>query len=258
MRGLLLGALLAAGCVTETTVEDPAGRAAKEGGWATKGGEGADEPGRHPAMFDPPERPPEQMVHVPAAAYAPVDQFFDNEGFLVADRIVIDCSFEPFRTRLVALSYEGRGDWVIREEGRDGDVVWVKLRNGTPGAAYQSNIVPTATFGSHREPPMVVDPRTGRVVGASPRSIFEFVGTEEILVRFHLTSPRDRPVWFEAKATGTATDPALFRDTVYMNANRRRHVKGPDLSLLLDVRRAADGAWGARIVDPGSPEGADR
>jgi len=254
VRGLLLALLLAVGCVSETTVEDGAHGAARKGGWAGKSGEDV----VHPDFMDPKSRPSDQMVSVPAAAYAPVDQFFDNEGFLVGDRVVIDCSFEPFRTRMVALSYEGRGDWVIREEGRDGDVVWVKLRNGIPGAAYQSNIVPTATFGSHREPPMVVDPATGRVVGASPRSIFEFVGTQEVLVRFHLTSPRDRPVWFEARATGTETDPSLARESIYTNANRKRIVKAPELGLALDVRQAADGAWSGRIQDPGSPAGGDR
>lgn len=254
MRPLLVLALLAAGCVSETSVDDGSHRAAKAGGWDTRGVKPGDGEVQHPDMFEPPARPADQMVTVPAAAYAPVDQFFDDEGYFVGDRIAIDCSFEPFRTRMVALSYEGRGDWVIKEEGRDGDVVWVKLRNGIAGAAYQSNIVPTVTFGSHREPPMVVDPRTGRVVGAAPRSIFEFVGTEEILVRFHLTSSADRPVWFEARATGTATDPALLRDSIYTNANRRRRVKAADLALSLDVRRAADGAWGARIQDPGGTD----
>jgi len=253
VRRLLLAVLLASGCVTETTVDDPAHRAAKAGGWNSKVGGKGGEDVTHPPFMDPPARPADQMVEVPAAAYAPVDRFFDNEGFLVGDRIQIDCSFEPFRTRMVALSYEGRGDWVVREEGRDGDVVWVKLRNGIPGAAYQSNIIPTATFGSHREPPMVADPRTGKVVGAAPKAIFEFVGTEEVLVRFHLTSARDRPVWFEARATGTATDPALARDSIYANANRKRMVKASDLGLLLDVRKAADGTWGARIEDPGAP-----
>ena len=221
------------------------------------GGSGGGTKEREKPPEEPTERlrPPGVYVEVPEEAYRPVDRFFDNEGYLLGDRVVIDCSFEPFRTRLVALSYEGRGDWVVREEGRDGDVIWVRMRNGTPGAAYQSNIVPTATFGSHREPPMVVDPGTGRVVGAAPRSIFEFVGTQEVLVRFHLNSPADRPVWFEAKATGTETDPSLVRDSIYTNANRRRRVKSPELSLALDLRKGADGAWGARIQDPG---GGDR
>ena len=248
MRTVLLGALLLAGCVSETSVDLDSHRAAKRGGWESREGGAGD--GRDDVL-DPVTRPADQVVNVPAKAYAPVDQFFDNEGYLVGDRIRIDCSFEPFRTRMVALSYEGRGDWVVREEGRDGDVVWLRLRNGTPGAAYQSNIVPTVTFGSHRQPPMVVDPRTGRPVAASPRSIFEFVGTEEVLVRFHMTSPRERPVWFEARAEGTATDPALARESIYTNANRRRRVKAAELALALDLKQDAGGEWKARIDDPG-------
>lgn len=247
-----LAAVLAAGCVTETSLGGTDAHGVSKSPNAVSGGLGAV---AHPAMFDPPKRGPDEIVHVPADAYLPVDLYFDNEGYLVGDRLEIDCSFEPFRTRLVAASYEGRGDWVVREEGRDGDVLWVKLKNGVPGAAYQQEILPTATFGSHREPPPQVDPRTGKVVGVIPRPVFQFVATEELTIRFHVNNPADRPVWFRARAVGTppswnkdvAQEP---RDVIYMNANRRRRVLAPALSVALDLRRGADGSWAATIDDP--------
>lgn len=257
LPGALLPAalLLAAGCVTETSLLGTDPHAASRRG---TGGAAADGEVSHPSFQDPPKRSADQVVDVPAAAYAPIDQFFDNEGYLVGDRIEIDCSFEPFRTRLVAVSYEGRGDWVVREEGRDGDVLWVRLKNGVEGAAYQPEILPTGTFGSHREPPPLVDPRTGQVVGVAPRPVFQFVGTEELVVRFHLNSTRERPVWFRARAVGTAgkwrTDgPSEVRDVIYTNVNRRRRVKGTELGLSLEVRQGPDGVWQAIIDDPQAP-----
>jgi hypothetical protein len=208
-------------------------------------------------MFDPPRRGPDEIVVVPAAAYAPVDSFFDDEGYLVGDRVEIDCSFEPFGTRMVgpASKDEGHGRWVVREEGHEGDVRWIRLRNGAAGAAYQAEKIPTATFGSHSEPPALLDPATGKVIGVNPRPVFQFVGTEEVLVRFHMTSSPDRPVWFRARAVGTPSDlrPEELRDAIYMNANRRRRVKGPELGISLDVHRGADGAWAATVDDPGTP-----
>ncbi len=249
-----LAAALAAGCVTQTRV--PALGAGGAGAPAGSPG-GAESEVRHPAIFDPPRRGPGDMVVVPASAYAPVDTFFDDEGYLVGDRLEIDCSFEPFATRMVgpASPDEGHGRWVVREEGHEGDVRWVRLRNGANGTAYQAEKLPTATFGSHSEPPELVDPSTGRVIGVNPRPVFQFVGTEEVLVRFHMTSSPDRPVWFRARAVGTPSDlkPEEVREAIYVNANRRRRVRGPELGISLDIHRESGGAWAAILDDPGPP-----
>jgi hypothetical protein len=255
-----LAAVLAAGCVSETSLVGTDAHGASRGGNRAASGIGA---AAHPDIFDPPKRGPDEIVQVPADAYAPVDLFFDNEGYLVGDRVEIDCSFEPFRTRLVAVSYEGRGDWVVREEGRDGDVLWVRLKNGVQGSAYQQEILPTATFGSHREPPPVVDRSSGKVVGLAPRPVFQFVATEELTIRFHVNNSADRPVWFRARAVGTPPAwnkdaPQDPRDVIYMNANRRRRVLGPALGIAIDLRRDSDGSWGATVDDPrpaAPPEG---
>lgn len=266
LAGALVAAL-AAGCVTATRElgSDPH-EAAARGGWGTSEGRPPAPEGevQHPAMFDPPKRGPDEIAVVPAAAYAPVDSFFDNEGYLVGDRVEIDCSFEPFGTRLVGPESrdEGHGRWIVREEGHEGDVRWVRLRNGAGGVAYQQEKIPTATFGSHSEPPPLLDPATGKVIGVNPHPVFEFVGTEEVLVRFHMTSPPDRPVWFRARAVGTPSTlrPEEVRNSIYVNANRRRRVEGPELGVSLDVHRKADGTWAATVDDPGtaSPGGEGR
>ena len=116
-------AAFAAGCVTETRTAGiaPADSAARAG-WNVAAGGGRDAaaeggPRGVPSegtFWDPPARPADQVVRVPASAYAPVDLFFDNEGYLLGDRIEIDCSFEPFRTRMVAASYDRLGDYVVR------------------------------------------------------------------------------------------------------------------------------------------------
>jgi hypothetical protein len=250
---LLLAAL--PGCVTETRGggRDPHDAAARMG-WNAPAERAPGEPEpdlAHPTFMDPPDRPSDAVVRVPAEAVEPVDLFLDNEGYLVGDRIEIDCSFEPFRTRLATVTQE---PFVILEEGRTGDVVWVRLRNGVPGAAYQPERVPLATFGSHRRAAEIVDPRSGRAVGQKVRPVFEFVGTEQIEIRFHLTNERERPVWFRARAVGTASplDPETGRDAIYMNVTRRRRVRAPELSLGLEVRRDGAGKWHPSIVDPGA------
>jgi hypothetical protein len=250
---VLLLAAAAAGCVTATRGGGrDAHDAAARGGWATgkeRTQAEADAELAHPTFMDPPDRPADAVVRVPAAAVEPVDLFLDNEGYLVGDRIEIDCSFEPFRTRLAA---SVREPWVILEEGRTGDVVWVRIRNGVPGAAYQPERVPLATFGSHRRAAEIVDPVTGKAVGQKVRPVFEFVGTEQIEVRFHVNNERERPVWFRARAIGTASplDPETGRDAIYMNVNRRRRVRAPELSLGLEVRRDGAGNWHPSIADP--------
>ncbi|MCK6481838.1 MAG: hypothetical protein L6R43_17345, partial [Planctomycetes bacterium] len=186
---LLGAAVLVAGCQTETrTVGPDAVEAAARGGWAVSGGAGGDGGGRpggapsgegdspHDALFDPPPRDPSDVVQVPVEAYAPVDRFFDNEGFLLGDRVEVDCSAEPFMARLIALAYaDANGKYVVREEGREGDVHVVRLRNEASGVNYQSNLVPKATFGSQRGVGAKEDPRTGEVLSVNVRPFFEIV-----------------------------------------------------------------------------------
>jgi hypothetical protein len=250
----VLLAAAAAGCVSESrsTGFDPA-ESAMKAGWASGGeGEGtvpADAP--HDGMFDPPPRRPGDAVTVPAEAYRPIDRFFDNEGYLLGDRVVIDCSYEPFVARLVALAYnDANAKYVIREEGRDGDVRWVRVRAVTGGPAYQAEFLPRATFGSQRRPAEVAGPG-GNPVGLAVRPVFEFVGTQEVLIRMHHTQDPSRPVWFHARAEGTPDPlaPESVRDCIYVNASRRARVRGTTLGLRLELRRGADGQWHGVVED---------
>lgn len=266
---VLAGALLLGGCASDTR---PAGfdpvAAAERGGWGVRtGGDlggaaapppasgGKDEP--HDVLFDPPARDPGEVVRVPLEAYAPVDNFFDNEGYLLGDRVVVDCSAEPFMARLVGLAYnDASAKFVVREESREGDVHVVRLWNAASGANYQANMLPRATFGTQhgirRE-----DPVTGRPLPPRIRPFFEVIGTEELVIRFHMNTSRDLPVFFRARATGTpgTLDPSVIKDCAYVNANRRRLVRGPVLGLLLEIRRGPDGRWTTLIQDPGGAAG---
>jgi len=256
LLGLLAAA--AAGCVTETRTvgRDPVD-AARRADWAASGAEVPPDPlgpeGPHDAFFNPPPRNPEDVVEVPVEAYAPLDKFFDQEGYLIGDRIEIDCSFQPFMGRMVGLGFERTGTpYVVREERREGNVHVVRLVNLERGAAYQANLVPKATFASQSRPPEVKD-ETGKPVGLKVRPVFEFVASEEIVVRMHLEGDPARPVWFQARAIGTPAplSPDTPRDCIYVNANRRRREKATDLALGLEIRRRSDGKWETLIEDPG-------
>ena len=201
-------------------------------------------------------------MDVPVEAYRPLDEFFDNEGYLVGDRLEIDCSAEPFLARAVALAFaDNRSRYVDRQEGRDGDVQWIRLKNLVEGPSYMAEFLPKATFGSQRPVAPVLD-RDGKPVGIRPRPVFEFLGTEEIVIRFHLRADPARPAWFRARAIGTPDPlkPDVARPAVYMNANRGRRVRGVDLHLDLSLGRGGDGAWACRIADPVGParEGTER
>ncbi len=257
LAGALLAGLLAA-CQTETrTFGDGAPDAAARGGWGVRGGTPA-EPVEEQA---PPERPPGEYVEVPVEAYRPVDLFFDNEGYLLGDRIEIDCSYNPFMARMATLSYDHSAAFVVREEWQQGDVYHVRLKNAAPGAAYQQNLIPMVTFGTQRlPPPPPMDPVTGKplpVAAPTPRPFFEIVGTQEILLRFHMTSSPDRPVWFQVRATGSPDParPAATHESIYVNANRRRRVKGDALALRLEIRRGEDGRWSSVVEDPAPAAG---
>ncbi|HEU4394204.1 MAG TPA: hypothetical protein VFS92_01485 [Planctomycetota bacterium] len=255
----LLAAAAAAGCVSETrsTGFDPASAAARAG-WSDAGntGERVPDDAPHDGMFDPAPRDPDDVVTVPQEAYQPLDRFFDNEGYLLGDRIVIECSYEPFVARLVALAYnDHNAKYVLREEGREAGVHWVRVRALNDGPAYQSEFLPKATFGSQRRPPEVKGP-DGKPIGIAVRPVFEFVGTKEVLVRMHLRQDKSRPVWLHARAEGLPDplSPDRVRDCVYVNANRRMRGRGPVIGLRLEVRRGADGRWEG-IVEDGSTEG---
>lgn len=262
-RPLLLPAvLLLAGCQSETrSLEDADPReAAARGGWkvegnvvtrdpdapARPGGEGGD------AFFDDPERDPADVVQVPLEAYAPLDSFFDNEGYLLGDRVEIDCSFEPFLGRLVGLAYaDDSGKYVVREERKIPGGHEVRIWNATPGATTVAALLPRATFGSLKGI-RTEDPRTGNPGIARLRPFFEVVGTREIVIRFHGNTSADCPVYFRARAAGMAPaeDPAHPKDCVYMNANRRRRATGPALDLAVEIRRDGAGGWTTVITDP--------
>ena len=259
-RRAIAAALLAAsaaGCVTQTRDVglDPASAAARAG-WSDAGSQGDRVPddAPHDGIFDPPPRNPEDVVEVPAEAYQPLDRFFDNEGYLLGDRIVIDCSYEPFVARIVALAYnDANAKYVLREEGREEGVHWVRVRALNDGPAYQSEFLPKATFGSQRRAPEVKG-ADGKPIGLAVRPVFEFVGTKEILVRMHLRQDPSRPVWFHARAEGLPDPlaPDRVRDCVYMNANRGARGRAPTIGLRLEVRRGGDGRWEG-IVDDGAP-----
>jgi hypothetical protein len=254
---LLAAALLLAGCVTETrTVGRDAGDAAERAGWGGKAegapGEAADD-APHDAFFDPPPRDPDDVVEVPVAAWEPLDLFFDGEGYLIGDRVEIDCSYQPFLARMVGLGYEKFGQvFIVREESREGSVHTIRLRNLLEGPAYQANLVPRASFAAQRRGKEVRD-EAGRPVGLAVRPVFEIVASEVIVVRMHLEGDAARSVWFHARATGTPDPlrPDTLRDCVYVNARRGRRVKAPSLELHLEVSRGADGEWRTVIGDPG-------
>jgi predicted small secreted protein len=254
-------AAVLAGCQAETReIGRDAASAAERGGWNVSGPGGGLAAAAAPAPeegADAPALPPGDYVEVPAEAWRPLDAFFDSEGYILGDRIEIDCSRDPFKDRLTALSYDHSVAYVVREEWKKGDVYYVRLRNEATGIAYQPNLIPLVTFGSRRlPPPPPVDPATGRPVKVQrepPRPFFEFVATEEILVRFHATSSPDRPVWFQARAVGTPNPvrPSEIRPAIYRNISRGRpEVKGEQLVLDLALRRGSDGAWGAVVRDP--------
>jgi len=263
VRIRILAALVLAGCVTETrSLETDPSAAAARGGWRVEGNAVVPDPGAPPAggsdapgdlFFDAAPRDPADVVRVPLETYAPLDAFFDNEGYLLGDRVEIDCSFEPFLARLAGLAYaDDSGKYVIREERKVGDVHEVRLWNAAAGPTTVAALLPRATFGSRRGM-REEDPRTGDPRAPSLRPFFEVVGTEEIVVRFHATTSADCPVFFRARARGTprSDDPASLKDCSYVNANRRRRAKGPALDLTLEIRRDGEGAWTAVIADPG-------
>jgi hypothetical protein len=196
----------------------------------------------------------DSVVSVPLEAYRPIDEFFDQEGFLAGDILEIDCSLDPFKTRFVALiATSGQTRYVSKEEGSDKDFDWVRLKNLSDGVAYQPNLLPTVTFGSHtgaeRDKPS--EP------GVAPPRLLRFVATQEIRVRFHHESERTRPVWFRARAVGTPSPlaPETLRDSIYAVKARGVRAAAPELGLALSLDREGE-KWVPRIAEPAGGPGA--
>ncbi len=267
-----VAALAVTGCVSETVSgggsfdasADAAGRA--RSGWsserggaptppepaATTGATGpATEDGGDPSFIGLERPDPSSIVKVPVQNVAPVDAFFDGEGFLLGETIEIDCSYEPFMARMVALAAANEGGkYVVRTDAREGSLHVVTLRS-TVGGTRQSGLVPRASFAPQNEIPK--DPVTGEI---RVRPVFEFVAAESIVVRLHLVPDPDRPIWFRARVTGS---PQRAGDTVapvatYMNPGTRRRARGPTLGLGMEVRRTAEGRWSTRIDEPADAE----
>jgi hypothetical protein len=245
-RGVVVAAVVAAaGCAGSGGGDalDPFA-AAGRGGWADSRADRASDPDdKGDPLPPPPPREPGTFVEVPVAAYRPVAELLDAEGFLLGDVIEIDCSFDPFMGRFVALSASSEeGKLVLRTERKGEDVHEVRLTSTLVRVDHQTQ-APRCTFAADRR----ADPSEVRL-----RPVFEFVGTEEVVVRFHLRTDPDRPVFFRAVARGTAAvEGAPPRDSSYMNPRSRRRARGKTVEVSAQIRRDASGRWVGAVAEPG-------
>ncbi|MHC4820758.1 MAG: hypothetical protein ACYTDX_03440, partial [Planctomycetota bacterium] len=250
LTALVLG-LLAAGCVSETRYIDSSGRV-------------IDEPDRTVLDDDdvePLKKEPEPgtYVEVPADVAEPVQTFFDGQGFLLADVVVIHCSWQPYMGRFVTLSkvshvanakpgvgklqgHKLAESYAVRQdyENEDGYVVTI---TAPTGPQHMEAHVPKITFASRLLP----DER--KTSGASPS--FEIVATERMEIHFDKHPRAKRPSWFRLHAIGTASkkDPTRTRPVSYFNPSRRKKVRGPEMNLRLEIVNV-DGRWTAIVEEP--------
>ncbi len=276
--GAALAAALAAGCQAERT--SGGGRDAFD---AAGGG------GRREAVGDvgipvPPRARPEDVVVVPEGVFAPVGDFLDGEGMFLGDRVEIDASYEPFMGRFVSLCKYGEGKSYVRWEESDDAATGVKTIRllASEGPKHLATFVPRVTFPSPREIPKGEglvpegkDPvrtfqelspeeraRLEAVMRPATRPTFEFVGTEELTIRFHMRPDPRVPVFFRARALGTPPpqDPrGAPRECTYAMVREGRAAyrhRAPVLELGLEIRMSPDGTWKSVVREPGRGGGA--
>jgi len=250
---LAAAALAAAGCRTETrTVGRDPYAAAEKAGWRSLGQDGSPDSASAPESADSPyaprRRPADEVTEVPVEAFLPVSRFLDGEGYFLGDRVEIDCSFEPFMARFVPLmAGTGDGKYVVQVNTMDevNRIRTVELRSAA-GPTHMEAYTPRVSFAS---------PRLESEVRPDLRPPFQFLGTEHIIVRFHLRQHPDHPVFFHARAEGTApaTDPdgpprdCMFK---YIRPGGSRVTEGPRLFLGMELLRAEDGRWRPVIREP--------
>jgi len=241
----LCAAALAAACQTETVLQGrQAVDAAERGG---RGGVGGD---ALPATDEP---EPGSVVEVPVEAFRPVGTFLDGQGFLLGDRIEIDCSYEPFMARFVALATAtGAGKYVVRVDSTEIEDKATGIHTvtlvGAAGPSHMEAYTPRVSFGG---------PRARPEEAPTPAPPFMLLGTEEVVVRFHLRPDPDRPVFFDARAFGTpsADNPGAGpRRCTYKKTRPPGVAEGESLRLAMELRRGADGKWRSTVRVPGAAE----
>jgi hypothetical protein len=247
-----LSLLVSAGCVSESKgaggAFDQAADAAGRGGWgASAGGPEAPEEDVGPPERIMPANEPEDIVSIPEAVARPVLEYFDSEGFLLGDRIEIDCSYQPFLAQMVAqaTSTYASGVQVERRDVRTDDLLTITLERKVDREHGVHNIAisPRATFATMKD--LHRDERTATVEFRPP---FEFAAAHVLIVRVHLRPTRERPVFFRAVAT--SSDQEGSRPSLFIRPASRRRAEGTTLVLQADLVRGEDGKWRGAVQEP--------
>ncbi len=171
------------------------------------------EGGRSPASADEggraaDEAKGEETVIVPRICVEQMEEFFNREQLLLADRVVIDASANPFFAAMSAVSDRQA---VEKTEAVDtvNKVTILRYRNKTGQRALET-VLPKIRVGDG----------------------FLIVATQEIVVRFHKPIRAARPVYFELSATG---------DVVYSDSHGSEPLRKGKLGMELEIRSEGSG-----------------
>jgi len=147
-------------------------------------------------------------VLVPTLCVEQVQEFFGREQLLLADRVVIDASADPFfaTTAVVADPSAVKKTEAVDAANR---ISILRLENRSGQTTIESAL------------PKV------RIGGG-----FQVVATREILVRFHQTVRAARPIFLDVSADG---------DVLYSDTHSTTPVRAENLGLAVEVRREGEG-----------------